>query len=97
MPTLSAGTKPEKASCTIPAVHGVVRWRLVDLVQWIWEEFRIAVSETTLGRVLNKMGYRKLSARPRHHAQNELAIEDFKKVCPPHWAKSAPGSRRASR
>lgn len=25
----------------IPAVHGVVRWRLVDLVQWIWEEFQI--------------------------------------------------------
>jgi len=40
----------------IPAVHGVVRWRLVDLVQWVWEEFRIAVSEATMGRVLNKMG-----------------------------------------
>ena len=25
----------------IPAVHGVVRWRLVDLMQWLWEEFRI--------------------------------------------------------
>jgi len=24
----------------IPAVHGVVRWRLVDLAQWIFEEFR---------------------------------------------------------
>ena len=24
----------------IPAVHGVVRWRLIDLVQWIFEEFR---------------------------------------------------------
>src|ERR1700742_2953434 len=21
----------------IPAVHGVVRWRLVDLCQWLWE------------------------------------------------------------
>jgi transposase len=21
----------------IPAVHGVVRWRLVDLCQWVWE------------------------------------------------------------
>jgi hypothetical protein len=26
------------------------------------------------------MGYRKLSARPRHHAQAEGAIEDFKKL-----------------
>src|SRR4051794_41376848 len=25
----------------IPAVHGVVRWRLIDLIAWIWEEFRI--------------------------------------------------------
>jgi hypothetical protein len=28
----------------IPAVHGVVRWRLADLAQWVWEEFRIAIS-----------------------------------------------------
>ena len=39
----------------IPAVHGVVRWRLVDLAQWVWEEFRITVSETTLSRVLKAM------------------------------------------
>src|SRR5438132_7608812 len=25
----------------IPAVHGVVRWRLIDLVQWLYEEFAI--------------------------------------------------------
>src|SRR3979409_562016 len=25
----------------IPAIHGVVRWRLVDLCQWVFEEFRI--------------------------------------------------------
>jgi hypothetical protein len=25
----------------IPAVHGVVRWRIVELCQWIFEEFRI--------------------------------------------------------
>jgi transposase len=24
----------------IPAIHSVVRWRLVDLCQWLWEEFR---------------------------------------------------------
>jgi hypothetical protein len=31
------------------------------------------------------MGYRKLSARPRHHAQAEGAIEDFKKTSPRAW------------
>jgi putative transposase len=51
---------------SIPAVHGIVRWRLIDLCQWIFEEFRVVVSRQTLSRVLRKMGYRKLSARPRH-------------------------------
>src|ERR1700756_2435815 len=66
----------------IPAIHGVVRWRLVDLCQWVWEEFRVVVAKQTLSRELRAMGYRKLSARPRHHAQAEGAIEDFKKDFP---------------
>ena len=61
----------------IPAVHGVVRWRIVDLCQWIFEEFRVVVAKQTLSRELRAMGYRKLSARPRHHAQAAGAIEDF--------------------
>jgi transposase len=63
----------------IPAVHGIVRWRIVDLCQWIFEEFRVVISRQTLSRELRAMGYRKLSARPRHHAQAAGAIEDFKK------------------
>jgi putative transposase len=78
----------------IPSVHGVVRWRIVDLRQWIFEEFRVVVAEQTLSRVLRAMGYRKLSARPRHYAQAEGAIEDFKKVSPRAWRRS--GARRAS-
>ena len=66
----------------IPAVHGVVRWRLIDLTQWVFEEFHITVARQTLSRELRAMGYRKLSARPRHHAQAEGAIEDFKKASP---------------
>ena len=44
----------------LPAVHGVVRWRIVDLCQWIWEEFRVVMAKQTLSRELSKMGYRKL-------------------------------------
>ena len=72
----------------IPAVHGVVRWRLVDLIQWIWEEFRITISQQTLSRELRAMNYRKLSARPRHHAKSEAAVSAFKKTSPPVWRKS---------
>ena len=81
----------------IPAVDGVVRWRLRDLVQWIWEEFRVSLAETTVSRELKAMGFTKMTARPRHHAQNEFAIEDFKKSSPPHWRNSAracPTARR---
>ena len=78
----------------IPAVHGVVRWRVVDLCQWVWEEFHVIVAKQTLSRELRAMGYRKLSARPRHHAQAAGAIEDFKKVSPRAWRRS--GAKRAS-
>jgi transposase len=72
----------------IPAIHGVVRWRLIDLAQWIWEEFRISISKQTLSRELRAMGYRKLSARPRHHAKNEHAADAFKKSSQPAWQPS---------
>jgi transposase len=78
----------------IPAVHGVVRWRLIDLAQWIFEEFRITIAKQTLSRELRAMGYRKLSARPRHHAQADGAIEDFKKASPPGWRRAR--ARKAS-
>ena len=78
----------------IPAVHGVVRWRVIDLVQWLSDEFQVAVSKQTLSRELRAMGYRRLTARPRHHAQAAGAIETFKKVSPRVWTRS--GTRRVS-
>ena len=77
----------------IPAIHGVVRWRLIDLGQWLWEEFRVSASKQTLSRELRAMGYRKLSARPRHHAQAEGAIAAFKKTSPPCWSASSKRKR----
>ena len=76
----------------LPAIHGVVRWRLVDLIAWLWEEFRLSISKQTLSRELRALGYRKLSARPRHHAKSEAAVAIFKKSSRPAWRRS-----RASR
>ena len=81
----------------IPAIHGVVRWRRKDLARWLFEEFRIEVDETTVGRELRSLGFAKLSVRPRHHAQNEFELEDFKKAFRPNWQQSRRGSRRAPR
>lgn len=72
----------------VPYLDGVVRWRLCDLIGWLHEEYRITVSSSTLSRILRDMGYRKLSARPRHHAQDPQAGETFKKTFPPVWRKS---------
>jgi hypothetical protein len=40
----------------LPAIHGVVRWRLVDLRQWVWEEFAIATSVQSLSEQLRALG-----------------------------------------
>ena len=75
-----------------PAVDGVVRWRLIDLAQWIFTEFSIAISKQTLSRMLRQMGYRKLSARPRHHAQEgPRRAGDFQKAFAARLAEIARG------
>ncbi len=79
----------------VPAVDGVVRWRLKDLVRWLYEEFGISLDETTVGRELKAMDFRKLSARPQHYAQNPLDGEAFKKTSPPSWQQSRAASKRA--
>ena len=63
-----------------PYLDGVVRWRLADLALWAHEELGVSVSRQTLGRELRAMGFRKLSARPQHYAQDENAIAEFKKT-----------------
>ena len=71
-----------------------MRWRVIDLCQWVRDEFALTVSKQTLARELRALGYRKLSARPRHHAQAAGAIEAFKKASPRAWPRS--GGRRVS-
>jgi len=58
-----------------PAIHGVVRWRLADLCQWLWGEHHATVSKQTLSRELRAMNYRKLFARPHHPAQADGAVD----------------------
>ena len=71
----------------MPSVDGVVRWRLIDLAQWVWEQFRVTISAQTVSRELRALGYRKLSARPRHHAQAAGAVEHFKKHFRRSWVR----------
>src|SRR5262245_59815222 len=54
-----------------PAVHGVVRWRRVDLRDELERRFGVVLHERSVGKVLKRLGYRRLSVRPRHPAADE--------------------------
>src|SRR5262249_12827843 len=59
---------------------GVVRWRRVDLKRVIAERFGVAFHERYVGKLLKKLGFSHMSARPRHPAQDERIVEAFKKT-----------------
>ena len=72
-------------------------------MQWVYEEFGIAISDSTVYRLLKDLGFSHVSARPKAYKQNEEVLEAFKKTSPTKWRKSArnlapqPRSRSGSR
>ena len=76
---------------------GVVRWRCVDLQRLILTRWNIAYHERTIGKLLRRLGFSHISARPRHLGQDPAAIAAFKKTSPSGWAKSRRSSIRARR
>ena len=62
------------------ARDGVVRWRCIDLRQLILTRRNIAYHERTIGKLLRRLGFRHISARPRHLGQDPAQIEEFKKT-----------------
>ena len=68
-----------------PQTDGVVRWRCVDLKRVLGERFSVDLSEVSLGRILKKLGFSHISARPQHPAQEAGAVAAFKKTFPPSW------------
>jgi transposase len=45
---------------------GVVRWRCVDLKRRIKEKFAVELHERTVGKLLRKLSFRRISVRPQH-------------------------------
>lgn len=64
------------------AAHGIVRWRRVDLREVIEQRFKVKLHERTVGKLLHKLGFRRLSARPRHPEVDLEAQAAFKKTSP---------------
>ena len=67
---------------------GVVRWRCVDLQRLVLTRWNIAYHERTIGKLLRRLGFSHISARPRHLGQDPARIEEFKKTSPRVWARS---------
>src|SRR6202453_4651812 len=63
-------------------VDGVVRWRRIDLKRVIAERFGVEFHPRYVGKLLQKLGFSHISARPRHPAQDERIVEAFKNVWP---------------
>lgn len=59
---------------------GVIRWRRVDLRNWLAREYKISCHERTVGKWLNKLGFVRMSARPKHLKNDPEAITAFKKT-----------------
>ena len=61
---------------------GVVRWRRIDLKRVIAAKFGVDFHPRYVGKLLKKLGFSHMSARPRHPAQDERTVEAFQKKLP---------------
>lgn len=80
-----------------PDWNGVVRWRRVDLQALIEARFAVRLHERSVGKVLRRLGFTRLSVRPRHPKADEAAQAAFKKASL-HWSRRrCPSTPAASR
>jgi len=80
-----------------PERDGVVRWRRVDLQALIERRFAVRLHERTVGKLLHRLGFARLSVRPKHPKADEAAQEAFKKASPSWRRRHCPSTPAASR
>jgi transposase len=80
-----------------PDRDGVVRWRRVDLRALIEARFAVRLHERSVGKVLRRLGFARLSVRPRHPLSDPAAQEAFKKASPSWSRRRFPSTPAASR
>lgn len=61
---------------------GVVRWRCADLQRVLADKYNVALSERSIGRILNVRGFRHMSVRPKHPKSDAAAQDLFKTALP---------------
>src|SRR6478609_3670663 len=75
----------------------VVRGRRVDLKALIEARFAVRLHERSVGKVLRRLGFSRVSVRPRYPKADEAAQEAFKKASPSWSARRFPSTPAASR
>ena len=80
-----------------PDRDGVVRWRRVDLKALIEARFAVRLHERTVGKLLRRLGFTRLSVRPKHPSSDPAAQDAFKKASPTWWRRRCPTTPAASR
>jgi len=78
------------------ARDGVVRFRRVDLRDRIAAEFGVSLHERSVGKLLRRLGFRRLSVRPQHPKSDPEAQEGFKKTSQPSPRRRSASTRLAS-
>ena len=73
----------------IPAIHGVVRWRVIDRCHWLFDEHKVSVAKQTLSRELRKMGYSPSCRRVRVITPRRKALSTLLKSFPAHLEEIA--------
>jgi transposase len=68
------------------AVDHVVRWRRVDLRRVIVERWGVQFHERTVGKLLHRLGFAKLSVRPKHPKTDPAAQAEWEKKLQPSGA-----------
>jgi transposase len=66
----------------------VVRWRRIDLAGKIEKRFGVRLAERSVGSLLRRLGFRRLSVRP-HHPRKDIAVQEAFKKTLPIWSQSA--------
>ena len=80
-----------------PDRDGVVRWRRIDLKALIKARYDVELHERSVGKLLHRLGFARLSARPEHPLSDPAAQAAFKKASPIWWRKRCPSMPAASR
>ena len=80
-----------------PEHHKVVRWRLIDLRDEMARKFGVQLHERSVGKLLARLNFSHISARPRHPGQDVAAQEAHKKTSPRWSPPPFPTTPAASR